>query len=164
MQRQDRAKSKTCSACRLSPWRGHSASSISLRTFRLRQFAKITFIFLTRSHASRRFALENILALDALRSENLQLKAELNSTGKLIGESRQIRQIEEFISRVAQSDSTVLIRGEKAVRAKRLLHARFIRTVRGMIGRSSPSTALQFPIHCLKVNYSDTRGALLPAR
>jgi Nif-specific regulatory protein len=57
-------------------------------------------------------ALENILALDALRSENLQLKAELNSTGKLIGESRQIRQIEEFISRVAQSDSTVLIRGE----------------------------------------------------
>jgi transcriptional regulator with GAF, ATPase, and Fis domain len=57
-------------------------------------------------------SLENILALDALRSENLQLKAELNANGKLIGESRQIRQVEEFISRVAQSDSTVLIRGE----------------------------------------------------
>ena len=57
-------------------------------------------------------SLENILTLDALRSENLQLKAELNSAGKLIGESRQIRQVEEFISRVAQSDSTVLIRGE----------------------------------------------------
>jgi transcriptional regulator with GAF, ATPase, and Fis domain len=56
--------------------------------------------------------LENILALDALRSENLQLKAELNPGSKLVGESRQIRQVEEFISRVAPSNSTVLIRGE----------------------------------------------------
>ena len=56
--------------------------------------------------------LENILALDALRSENLQLKRELNPSGKLVGESRQIRQVKEFISRVAQSESTVLIRGE----------------------------------------------------
>jgi len=56
--------------------------------------------------------LENILALDMLRSENLQLKAELNPASKLVGESRQIRQLEEFVSRVAHSDSTVLIRGE----------------------------------------------------
>ncbi|MCU1248120.1 MAG: Response regulator of zinc sigma-54-dependent two-component system [Edaphobacter sp.] len=57
-------------------------------------------------------ALENILALDALRSENQRLKRELNPTSNLVGESRQIRQVEEFISRVARSDSTVLIRGE----------------------------------------------------
>jgi transcriptional regulator with GAF, ATPase, and Fis domain len=57
-------------------------------------------------------ALENILALDALRSENQRLKQELNPAGSLVGESRQIRQLEEFISRVAQGDSTVLIRGE----------------------------------------------------
>jgi two-component system, NtrC family, response regulator HydG len=56
--------------------------------------------------------LENILALDTLRSENSRLKQELNPTSNLVGESRQIRQMEEFISRVAQSDSTVLIRGE----------------------------------------------------
>jgi two-component system, NtrC family, response regulator HydG len=56
--------------------------------------------------------LENILALDSLRSENSRLKRELNPTNSLVGESRQIRQMEEFISRVAQSDSTVLIRGE----------------------------------------------------
>jgi Nif-specific regulatory protein len=56
--------------------------------------------------------LENVLALDALRSENLRLKQELNPTSKLVGESRQIGRLEEFISRVAQSDSTVLIRGE----------------------------------------------------
>ena len=57
-------------------------------------------------------ALENILALDALRSENQRLKQELNPAGNLVGESGQIRQLEQFISRVAQSDSTVLIRGE----------------------------------------------------
>jgi Nif-specific regulatory protein len=57
-------------------------------------------------------ALENILALDALRSENRRLKDELNPTRKLVGESRQIHKIEAFISRVAQSESTVLIRGE----------------------------------------------------
>jgi transcriptional regulator with GAF, ATPase, and Fis domain len=56
--------------------------------------------------------LENILALDSLRSENLRLKQELNQTSNLIGESKQIRQVEEFIARVSQSDSTVLIRGE----------------------------------------------------
>ena len=57
-------------------------------------------------------ALENILALDALRSENRQLKAELNPAKKLVGESRQICRVEEFIHRVAPSDSTVLICGE----------------------------------------------------
>jgi len=56
--------------------------------------------------------LESVLALDALRSENRRLKQELNPASKLVGESRQICQVEEFISRVAQSDSTVLIRGE----------------------------------------------------
>jgi transcriptional regulator with GAF, ATPase, and Fis domain len=56
--------------------------------------------------------LENILALDALRSENRRLTAEIDPNSKLVGESRQISQVEEFISRVAQSDSTVLIRGE----------------------------------------------------
>jgi two-component system, NtrC family, response regulator HydG len=56
--------------------------------------------------------LENILALDALRSENSQLKQQLNPASNLVGESRQIRQVSEFIARVAQSDSTILIRGE----------------------------------------------------
>jgi transcriptional regulator with GAF, ATPase, and Fis domain len=55
--------------------------------------------------------LENILSLDALSSENQQLKEQLHSS-KLVGESRQIRQVEKFIGQVAQSDSTVLIRGE----------------------------------------------------
>ena len=55
--------------------------------------------------------LENILSLDALNSENQQLKEQLHSS-KLVGESRQIGQVEKFIAQVAQGDSTVLIRGE----------------------------------------------------
>lgn len=57
-------------------------------------------------------ALENILALNALVSENQQLKQELNLSYRLVGESPHIQQIEKFIARVAPSDSTVLIRGE----------------------------------------------------
>jgi Nif-specific regulatory protein len=56
--------------------------------------------------------LENILALDGLRCENQQLKAEINPTGRLVGDNRQIRQLEDFIARVSRSESTVLIRGE----------------------------------------------------
>jgi len=39
--------------------------------------------------------LETYLALDALRSENQRLKRELNPASNLVGESRQIRQLEE---------------------------------------------------------------------
>jgi Nif-specific regulatory protein len=55
--------------------------------------------------------LENLLALDELSSENRRLKEQLYSS-QLVGESRQIRQVENFIARVAQGDSNVLIRGE----------------------------------------------------
>ena len=65
------------------------------------------------AHASRiaAVALENILALDQLSSENRQLKEQIFSSA-LVGESRQIRKVETFISRVASEDVTVLIRGE----------------------------------------------------
>jgi transcriptional regulator with GAF, ATPase, and Fis domain len=55
--------------------------------------------------------LENRLAMDALRTENLQMQEEVHSS-QLIGESPQIARIREFIGRVAPADSTVLIRGE----------------------------------------------------
>lgn len=56
--------------------------------------------------------IENVLALNSLRSENHRLKEELSPRKMLIGESQQIRRVQEFISRVAASDSTILIRGE----------------------------------------------------
>jgi transcriptional regulator with GAF, ATPase, and Fis domain len=56
-------------------------------------------------------AIENRLVLDALSRENQQLKEQIH-TSNIVGESRPIRQLEDFISRVAQGDSAVLIRGE----------------------------------------------------
>jgi transcriptional regulator with GAF, ATPase, and Fis domain len=80
--------------------------------------------------------LENILSLDTLRSENRQLKAALNAPSRLVGESRQIRQVEEFISRVAPSDSTVLIRGESGTGKEvvaRAIHQHSVRTDRPFV-------------------------------
>jgi transcriptional regulator with GAF, ATPase, and Fis domain len=56
--------------------------------------------------------LENVLALEALRDENRRLRAEVDLGGAIIGESGQMRQVQDFISKVARGDSTVLIRGE----------------------------------------------------
>jgi two-component system, NtrC family, response regulator HydG len=87
--------------------------------------------------------LENILALDSLRSENSRLKQELNPASNLVGESRQIRQMEEFISRVAQSDSTVLIRGESGTGKE---------VVARSIHQSSPRNELPFvAINCAAI-------------
>jgi Nif-specific regulatory protein len=56
-------------------------------------------------------ALENIRTLDALSSENRQLKEQMFSS-RLVGESHVIRKIERFVSRVAGEEISVLIRGE----------------------------------------------------
>ena len=56
--------------------------------------------------------LENVLATEALRSENRRLQAELDLQDVIIGESKAMHQVENFIGRVAKSDSTVLVRGE----------------------------------------------------
>jgi Nif-specific regulatory protein len=56
--------------------------------------------------------LENVLATESLRSENRRLQAELDLEGVIIGESKPMHQVGNFIARVAKSDSTVLIRGE----------------------------------------------------
>jgi len=55
--------------------------------------------------------LENLLKLDSLRAENQRLRADVE-TDTLIGESRAMTRVTEFIGRVAKGDSTVLIRGE----------------------------------------------------
>ena len=56
--------------------------------------------------------LENVLATEALRNENRRLQAELDLEGVIIGESKAMRAVQNFIARVARSDSTVLVRGE----------------------------------------------------
>ena len=77
-----------------------------------KQFEEDHVNFLTSVAGIAAVTLENVLALEALRSENRRLQTELDLDGVIVGESNSMRQVEEFISRVANGDSTILIRGE----------------------------------------------------
>jgi transcriptional regulator with GAF, ATPase, and Fis domain/pSer/pThr/pTyr-binding forkhead associated (FHA) protein len=56
--------------------------------------------------------LESLFKMDSLRAENERLRVEVKADATLIGESRPMQRVAEFITRVAKGDSTVLIRGE----------------------------------------------------
>jgi transcriptional regulator with GAF, ATPase, and Fis domain len=74
-------------------------------------------------------SLENLLKLDSLRAENQRLRADVGAD-TLIGESRALSRVTEFIGRVAKGDSTVLIRGESGTGKElvaRAIHANSIR-------------------------------------
>ena len=74
-------------------------------------------------------SLENLLMLDSLRAENQRLRADVGAE-TLIGESRAMLRITEFIGRVAKGDSTVLIRGESGTGKElvaRAIHANSLR-------------------------------------
>ena len=68
--------------------------------------------FLTSVAGIAAVTLENVLALESLRSENRRLQTELDLDGVIVGESDSIRKVQEFIARVAGGDSAILIRGE----------------------------------------------------
>ncbi|HXI40817.1 MAG TPA: sigma 54-interacting transcriptional regulator [Bryobacteraceae bacterium] len=57
-------------------------------------------------------ALENARHVERLEDENQRLKAEINIEHNMVGESQPMRTVYRFVSRVAASDSTVLITGE----------------------------------------------------
>jgi Nif-specific regulatory protein len=57
-------------------------------------------------------ALENAIHLESLEGENSRLRSEIALQHNLIGESAAMNKVLQFVSRVAPSDSTVLIRGE----------------------------------------------------
>jgi Nif-specific regulatory protein len=57
-------------------------------------------------------ALENARHVERLEDENQRLKAEINIEHNMVGESAPMRTVYRFVSRVASSDSTVLITGE----------------------------------------------------
>jgi transcriptional regulator with GAF, ATPase, and Fis domain len=56
--------------------------------------------------------LENLSKLDSLQAENQRLRGDVKVENALIGESKPMLRVGEFIGRVARGDSTVLIRGE----------------------------------------------------
>jgi Nif-specific regulatory protein len=57
-------------------------------------------------------ALENARHVERLEDENRMLKAEINIEHNMVGESPPMRAVYRFVSRVAATDSTVLITGE----------------------------------------------------
>jgi Nif-specific regulatory protein len=57
-------------------------------------------------------AIENARHLERLDGENRRLHEELNIHHSMVGESKAMREVYEFVSRVAGRDSTVLIWGE----------------------------------------------------
>jgi transcriptional regulator with GAF, ATPase, and Fis domain len=74
--------------------------------------------------------LENLSQLDSLRAENQRLRVEVKGDHSLIGESRPMLRVTEFITRVAKGNSTVLIRGESGTGKElvaRAIHASGLR-------------------------------------
>ena len=57
-------------------------------------------------------ALENARHMDRLEGENRRLQAEIAIQHNMVGESEPMRKVYRFISKVAPTDSTVLITGE----------------------------------------------------
>ena len=57
-------------------------------------------------------ALENARHLEWLESENRRLQAELNVEHNMVGESAPMREVYQFIGKVAPQESTVLVCGE----------------------------------------------------
>jgi transcriptional regulator with GAF, ATPase, and Fis domain len=88
-------------------------------------------------------ALENVLTLEELRSENRRLQAELDLDGAIVGESKAMRQVQEFIGKVAHGDSTVMIRGESGTGKELVAYA---------IHRNSPNADKPFiAINCAAI-------------
>jgi Nif-specific regulatory protein len=57
-------------------------------------------------------ALDNARRMEWLEEENRRLQAEMNVEHNMVGESPRMRDVYQFIGRVASSDSTVLVFGE----------------------------------------------------
>ncbi len=70
-------------------------------------------------------ALDNARQLDWLVQENQRLNSEINLDHNMVGESARMKEVYRFLSRVAPTDSTVLIEGESGTGkelAARALH------------------------------------------
>ncbi|MGA8490042.1 MAG: sigma 54-interacting transcriptional regulator [Terriglobales bacterium] len=93
-------------------------------------------------------SLENLLKLDSLRAENRRLRADAGEDA-LIGESRAMSRVSEFIRRVAKGDSTVLIRGESGTGKElvaRAIHANSLHATKPFVAincAAIPETLLE---------------------
>jgi transcriptional regulator with GAF, ATPase, and Fis domain len=68
-------------------------------------------------------ALDNVCHWERLRQENQDLRAEISQEYNMVGGSPRIREVFDFIRRVAPTDSTVLIHGESGTGKELVAHA-----------------------------------------
>ncbi len=88
-------------------------------------------------------AIENARRLHWLEQENLRLATEINLEHNMVGESAPMREVYSFLSRVAPSESTVLIEGESGTGKELVARA---------IHRNSPRSGRLFvPINCAAI-------------
>jgi len=88
-------------------------------------------------------ALENARRLQWLEQENLRLNTEINLEHNMVGEGVRMKEVYQFLSRVAPIDSTVLIHGESGTGKELAARA---------IHRNSPRAAKPFvPINCAAI-------------
>jgi transcriptional regulator with GAF, ATPase, and Fis domain len=134
----------------------HSLLCVPLTIFR----KVIGCIYLDSTNPSDRFDQDNLqlvaaiagicaIALDNLRrmlwleQENLRLNTEINLEHNLVGESRPMKDVYQFLSRVAPRDTTVLIEGESGTGKELVARA---------IHRNSPRSAKPFvAINCAAI-------------
>jgi len=83
-------------------------------------------------------AIENARRLENLGSENRRLRAEVALTHDMVGASPRMREVYQFIERVAPTDSTVLIYGESGTGKELVANAIHHNSVR----RNQPFVAL----------------------
>jgi len=88
-------------------------------------------------------ALENLRHWEKVEAENQVLRAEMSLEHDMVGNSPRIREVFEFIRRVAPTDSTVLIQGESGTGKELVARA---------VHRNSPRAAQTFvAINCAAI-------------
>ncbi|MBV9504951.1 MAG: sigma 54-interacting transcriptional regulator [Acidobacteriia bacterium] len=93
-------------------------------------------------------ALETALRFETLQGENRRLKAEININHDMVGDSPRMRQVLDFIGKVASSSSTVLLRGESGTGKELVARA---------IHRNSPRSSKP----CVAINCAALTESLL---
>jgi transcriptional regulator with GAF, ATPase, and Fis domain/pSer/pThr/pTyr-binding forkhead associated (FHA) protein len=88
-------------------------------------------------------ALDNLRDFELLKQENQFLRAEANWEHNMVGESARMKEVFEFVRRVAPADSTVLIQGESGTGKELVARA---------IHRNSPRAELPFvAVNCAAI-------------
>jgi len=87
------------------------------------QFEEPHLELLTAMAAMLALPLDSARRVEWLESENLRLQSDIADGYRLIGKSPAMEQVFKLISRVAQKDSTVLIRGESGTGKELIAHA-----------------------------------------